>query len=73
MMNKVPQDDESLQNDADGEVTGNFSHVIILNERIELDVILSALDDFVQTCTNIEMQEKARDMRRSIARDAGYV
>lgn len=59
-----------LENDINED--GAFTQVIILDERIELDVILSALDDFVQTCTNIEMQEIARNMRRSIANDAGF-
>lgn len=62
--------DDANQNDINEE--GAFSHVIILDDRIELDVILSALDKFIQTCTNIEMQETAREMRRSIASDAGY-
>ena len=64
--------EDDLRNDVDGEITGNFSHIIVLDNRIELDVILSALDEFIQTCTNIEMQETARDMRRSIASDAGF-
>jgi hypothetical protein len=63
-------DNDEIQNDVNQE--GNFSHVIILDDRIELDVILSALDEFIQTCTNIEMQETARNMRRSIADDAGF-
>jgi hypothetical protein len=62
--------EDDLQNDTNME--GSFSHVIILDDRIELDVILSALDGFIQTCTNIEMQEVAREMRRSIANDAGF-
>jgi hypothetical protein len=64
--------EDDLRNDVDGEITGNFSHIIVLDDRIELDVILLALDLFIQTCTNIEMQETARDMRRSIASDAGF-
>ena len=63
---------DDMQNDVDGESTGSFNHIIILDNRIELDVILSALDGFIQTCTNIEMQETAREMRRSIANDAGF-
>ena len=62
--------DDDSQNDVNAE--GNFSHVIILDNRTELDVILSALDGFIQTCTNIEMQEIARDMRRSIANDEWF-
>ena len=62
----------SDDNQNDVEQEGTFSHVIILDERIELDVILSALDEFIQTCTNVEMQETARNMRRSITDDAGF-
>jgi hypothetical protein len=64
--------DDDMQNDPDDETNVSFNHIIILDNRIELDVILSALDGFIQTCTNIEMQETAREMRRSIANDAGF-
>ena len=73
MISGVPSgpDPDNLQNDVYDESV-SFNQVIVLESRIELDVILCALDDFIQTCASIEMQEVARDMRRSIANDAGF-
>lgn len=62
---------DDMQNDVESD--GPFSQVIILDERIELDAMLCALDEFVQTSNNHELVETASRMRSQIAKDAGYV
>ena len=61
---------EDVTNNPDDTV---FSQVIILDERIELDAMLCALDEFAQSSSNIELVEVASRMRSQIAKDAGYV
>lgn len=62
---------DEMQNDVESD--GPFSQVIILDDRLELDAILCALDEFVHSSNNIELVEVANRMRSQIAKDAGYV
>lgn len=66
--NKIPPRDE-MQNDFSGDI--NFSQVIVLDDPLELDTLLCALDEFVQHSPKVELVEIASRMRSQIANDAG--